>query len=68
MQHQWTSYAEVMINDNNNYGDGNDGSVDDVDGGDLARCPTREIKRSDVLVAKTCQPCKPVGAIFPGWC
>ena len=37
MQHQWTSYAEVMINDNNNYGDGNDGSVDDVDGGDLAR-------------------------------
>ena len=50
MQHQWTSCAEVMINDNNNYGDGNDGSVDDVDGGDLARCPTREIKRSDVLV------------------
>ena len=40
----------MMINDNNNYGDGNDGSVDDVDGGDLARCPTREIKRSDVLV------------------
>ena len=33
----------MIIDDNYNYGDDNDGSVDDVDGGDLARCPTREI-------------------------
>ena len=33
----------MIIDDNYNYGDGNDGSVDNVDGGDLDRCPTREI-------------------------
>ena len=33
----------MIIDDDYNYGDDNDGSVDNVDGGDLARRPTREI-------------------------